>query len=104
MKLSLITMLLAVSSAIQINDDENDKNDHEEELDNTKCLGDGRSFSEKGKVEGFYKKAPVTRINGDKAIELVHGLETLNKNHFVLMYHPKCPDDEQMFPEFNKFA
>ena len=71
----------------------------------TKCLG-VTTFNSvaKGKVEGFYKKAPVSRINGEDAIELVHGINTLDKNHFVLMYHPKCPDDQQMFPEFNEFA
>ena len=57
-----------------------------------------------GTFEGYYKDAPVTRVNGSEAINLVHGTTVADKNHFVLMYHPKCPACQQMSPEFKKFA
>ena len=59
----------------------------------------------KGVFEGDYKDSPgVTRINGQKALDLVHGKDTSDKNHFVLVYHPKCPACKHMAPEFKKFA
>ena len=57
-----------------------------------------------GVFPGEYPHSPVNRINGQAAIDLVHGKKTLDKNHFVLIYHPKCGACHALTAEFKVFA